>query len=206
MRILLMDDNEMFREMAYYMLISLGFDVTEVHEGEIAIQMYKRAYRSGQPFDVAILDLSNNYGIGAEKTISGIQNVDPDVKAIVSSGDHYHPVMSDYTKYGFKGALKKPYVKRQLIETIEKVVWWGKQISAKTQQNIEEIMIHFTCANSFICVKSECKTIGVDKYNEENGVLFCLQDELFQCKNKSPLNDEIRCKCKTRKLINNIIN
>jgi two-component system cell cycle sensor histidine kinase/response regulator CckA len=122
MRILLMDDNEMFREMANDMLISLGYDVMEVSEGKRAIQMYEGAYRSGQPFDMAILDLSNDYGIGAEKTIPGFQDVDPDVKVIVSSGDHYHPVMLNYTEYGFKGALNKPYVKKELIETIEIVL------------------------------------------------------------------------------------
>jgi two-component system cell cycle sensor histidine kinase/response regulator CckA len=116
-----MDDNEMLREMVFEMLISLDYDVTEAPEGKKAIEMYEGAYRSGQPFDMAILDLSNNYGIGAEKTISGIQNVDPDVKAIVSSGDHYHPVMLNYTEYGFKGALKKPYIRMQLIETLRKV-------------------------------------------------------------------------------------
>ena len=36
-------------------------------------------------------------------------SIDPDVKAIVSSGYFNDPVVNDFTKYRFKGAITKPY-------------------------------------------------------------------------------------------------
>jgi len=47
--------------------------------------------------------------------------IDPDVKAIVSSGYFNDPVMSDFQKYGFKGAMPKPYEKSTLKKVLEKL-------------------------------------------------------------------------------------
>ena len=60
-------------------------------------------------------------GMGGEQTIREFLKIDPDVKAIVSSGYFNDPVMSNFHKYGFMGALPKPYEKKKLKETLERL-------------------------------------------------------------------------------------
>jgi DNA-binding NarL/FixJ family response regulator len=59
--------------------------------------------------------------MGGEQTIRELLKIDPDVKAIVSSGYFNDPVMSDFEKYGFMGALSKPYEKKALKEVLERL-------------------------------------------------------------------------------------
>ena len=60
-------------------------------------------------------------GMGGEQTIREFLKIDPDVKAIVSSGYFNDPVMSDFEKYGFMGALAKPYEKKALKKVLERL-------------------------------------------------------------------------------------
>lgn len=48
--------------------------------------------------------------------------LNPDVKAIVSSGYSSDPIMSRYAEYGFKDVLKKPYALEQLSAVLKKVL------------------------------------------------------------------------------------
>jgi two-component system, cell cycle sensor histidine kinase and response regulator CckA len=47
--------------------------------------------------------------------------LDPDVKAIVSSGYCNDPVMANYWKYGFKSVLSKPYRPQDLNQALQAV-------------------------------------------------------------------------------------
>jgi len=47
--------------------------------------------------------------MGGEETIKKLIEIDPKVKAIVSSGYSNVRVMSDYSSFGFRGVLAKPF-------------------------------------------------------------------------------------------------
>jgi len=76
---------------------------------------------SQKPFDLVILDLTIPGGIGGVKTISELLKIDPQVKAIVSSGYSNDPIMSNYEDYGFCGVVPKPYTKNQLAMVLNKI-------------------------------------------------------------------------------------
>lgn len=59
--------------------------------------------------------------MGGEQTIQELLKIDPDVKAIVSSGYFDNPIMSDFQKYGFKDAIAKPYEIKNLKEVLGKL-------------------------------------------------------------------------------------
>jgi hypothetical protein len=56
--------------------------------------------------------LTVNTGIGGEETIKKLLQIDPDVKAVISSGNLYDAVMTDYKKYAFTAALPKACTKK----------------------------------------------------------------------------------------------
>ena len=62
--------------------------------------------------------------LGKSRTeiIVELLKIDPDVKAVVCTGHSNDPVMTDFQKYGFKGAMPKPYEKKHLEETLEKLL------------------------------------------------------------------------------------
>ncbi len=120
-RVLVMDDEESLRSLSQKMLERLGYKVDTVKDGVEAIETYKKNMVSGEPFDAVILDLTIKVGMGGEQTIKELLKIDPDVKAIVSSGYFNDPVMSDFEKYGFMGALAKPYEKMALKEVLERL-------------------------------------------------------------------------------------
>ncbi len=121
-KILVMDDEEMLRNVIQQMLTRLGYEIKTVKDGVEAIRAYRNGLDSQDPFDAVILDLTVKEGMGGEQTIQELVKIDPDIKAIASSGYLNAPVMADPEKYGFKTALAKPYEMKGLKETLENVL------------------------------------------------------------------------------------
>lgn len=108
-RILLMDDDKMILNVGTEMLEHLGFDVECAQDGRETINLFGKARDAGSPFDIVIMDLTIPAGMGGRETVAELIKLDPDVKAVVSSGYSNDPVIASFGKYGFKGAIIKPY-------------------------------------------------------------------------------------------------
>ncbi|MCP5004323.1 MAG: response regulator [Planctomycetes bacterium] len=108
-KILVSDEDEQIRSTTSALLMCIGYKVDVAVDDEDAVTLYKEAMESAAPFDAVILDLSISNGMGGKKTIKEILKLDPDVKAIISSGCSNDRVMSHYREYGFSGALTKPF-------------------------------------------------------------------------------------------------
>jgi two-component system cell cycle sensor histidine kinase/response regulator CckA len=104
------------------MLFYLGYEVELAEEGTKAVDLYKRAMKSRQPFDFVILDIVIPNGMGGKETIQKLREIDPGIKAIVSSGYSDDPIMSDYRRYGFCGMLAKPFQIGELSDVLYKVI------------------------------------------------------------------------------------
>jgi PAS domain S-box-containing protein len=121
-RVLVMDDERSMRPSISLILKKLGYEVEFADEGSQALEMYKRSRETGRPFDAAILDLTVPGGMGGEETIEKLLELDPEVKAIVSSGYSDDSVMADHSNYGFKAALIKPYGPEKLSRVLHAVI------------------------------------------------------------------------------------
>ncbi|MEW6738724.1 MAG: GAF domain-containing protein [Nitrospirota bacterium] len=121
-KVLVMDDEELIREVTCDMLRSMGYEVESAGDGQEAIELYKKARESGQPFGAVVMDLTVRGGMGGREAIKRLFEIDPDVKAIVSSGYPDDPIMSDFKKYGFRSVVAKPYKIQELSEILRKVL------------------------------------------------------------------------------------
>ncbi|HET6418504.1 MAG TPA: ATP-binding protein [Geobacteraceae bacterium] len=117
-KVLIMDDEELIRSVATEMMEFLGHEVESAEDGESAIEKFRQATESGRPFDVVILDITVKGGMGGELAIKMLREMDPHIKAIVSSGYSDSPVASDYRAYGFTSFLNKPYQIEELRESL----------------------------------------------------------------------------------------
>ncbi|HYH04356.1 MAG TPA: response regulator, partial [Bacillota bacterium] len=124
--ILVMDDEAMIRDVVTEMLHLLGYQATTAQDGMEAIQLYKKAMESEQPFKAVIIDLTIPGGMGGLEAVTHLNQMDPQVKAIVSSGYANDPVMADYEKYGFCGVILKPYKIEEFSQTLNKVIHSNK--------------------------------------------------------------------------------
>lgn len=107
--ILVMDDDEIIRDLASALLEEIGYQVTTCDDGAEAIRLYKFTRESGMPFLAVIMDLTIPGGMGGQEAAKEILAIDPVACLIVSSGYSNDPIMSDYRSYGFTGAIAKPY-------------------------------------------------------------------------------------------------
>ncbi len=121
-KILVMDDDPIIRQTVGDMLKHLGYDVAFAEEGQDAIDIYKKALESGCRLDAVIMDLTVPGGMGGKEAIGKLLEIDPGVRAIVSSGYSNDPVMANHTKYGFAGVVAKPCRLKSLGEVIKKVI------------------------------------------------------------------------------------
>lgn len=121
-KILVMDDEEIIREVVGALLKHLGYTVGYARDGLETIQAYQQAKVAGAPFDTILMDLTIVDGMGGRETMERLLQLDPEVKAIVSSGYSTDPIMSRFRDYGFVAALDKPYKLNELNAILEEVL------------------------------------------------------------------------------------
>ena len=118
-----MDDEELVRDVAEVMFETLGHRVEFAMNGAEAIHKYREALSLGRRFDIVILDLTIRGGMGGEETMERLLEMDPDVKAVVSSGYAESSAICEYRKYGFKARLAKALSGRNITQHLARISW-----------------------------------------------------------------------------------
>lgn len=118
-RILVVEDNEAFRNVLTEMLIKAGYEVQAASNGNQALVMCEE-FRP----DLVITDIIMPDKEGLE-TIQEFQSRCPDLRIIAMSGggkfgpDSYLPLAK---KLGAKACLQKPFMRDELLSTIQSVL------------------------------------------------------------------------------------
>jgi two-component system, cell cycle sensor histidine kinase and response regulator CckA len=118
-RVLFMDDEPFIRNIAVTLLRRINCDPTVVNDGMAAVRAFFSAREAGAPYDVVILDLTVPAGMGGAEAMKRLLEIDPNVKAIVSSAYSSDPVMANFREHGFKAAVPKPYEVKELMSAVE---------------------------------------------------------------------------------------
>lgn len=102
-RVLVMDDEEMIRSMTVKLLQRLGLEAESAAEGQEAVDRYRKALEEGAPYEVVILDLTVRGGMRGLEAYQKLIEIDPQAKAIISSGYSDDPVVTTSTSMAFEG-------------------------------------------------------------------------------------------------------
>ncbi|MSU25607.1 MAG: PAS domain S-box protein [Opitutus sp.] len=121
-RVLFMDDDPKISVLTGTMLQSLDYKYDLAKNGEEAITFYKRYQNIGRPYDAVIMDLTIIGGMGGEECFKALKELDPEVRAIVSSGYDNDDMARKYLDMGFCGYLTKPYRVTDLGKVIKTVL------------------------------------------------------------------------------------
>jgi PAS domain S-box-containing protein len=113
--VLVIDDEEVVREMAKNALERDGYTVLLAYSGLEAIDIIRR--HAGN-IDVAVLDLSMP-GISGEETLPELRKIQPDVKVLVSSGYSEAETMARFCGQEVSGFVQKPYTAPVLVQKVK---------------------------------------------------------------------------------------
>jgi two-component system cell cycle sensor histidine kinase/response regulator CckA len=121
-RILIMDDEELIREIASEILEYTGYNVESCADGKEAVELFRNARDNDVPFDAVILDLTIPGGMGGKEAASLMLEIDPHAVLIVSSGYSNDPVVANFRQYGFSGVVSKPFDAKGLALELDRLI------------------------------------------------------------------------------------
>ncbi len=116
--VLIVDDEQLVRDMAKTALEYHGYTVLAADGGMAAIDISKRY--PGK-IDLAVLDL-NMPGMSGEETLSELRKIRPEVKVFISSGYSESEAMAKFRGQRLVGFIQKPYTSVSLAETVTRAL------------------------------------------------------------------------------------
>ncbi|MBD3351059.1 MAG: response regulator [Candidatus Lokiarchaeota archaeon] len=120
-KVLILDDETAVSRVLSIMLKRLKFSPHITTNGNETIEVYRKALENNEPFDFCILDLTIKGGMGGLETMEKLLEIDPSVKAIVSSGYAKEEILNNYKEHQFKGKLAKPYTIQDLSNILHQL-------------------------------------------------------------------------------------
>lgn len=116
--LLIMDDDTAICSMAVSMLEHLGYCVDACTDSKMTVKRYAEHLANGRRYDAVIMDLTMPGGLGGKEVALEILAIDPSAYLLLSSGYSHDPIIRDYSRYGFKGVLEKPYTMKCLQQVL----------------------------------------------------------------------------------------
>lgn len=116
--ILVVDDEEILREILGESLREEGFEVLLASDGYEALSVYQQ-YQDKISLVITDLGMPN---MGGEQLFEKLKELNPDIKVIVSSGYLDTSSKSDLLRKGIREVLTKPYKFDVIVETVRRVL------------------------------------------------------------------------------------
>jgi len=109
---------DLVRELGVIILEKFGYTVLPVADGLEALEVYQNEQEN---ISLVILDIIMPRMDGKE-CLEQLLRINPNVKAIISSGVGQEDLINEVLKIGAKGAVNKPYGMRQLLGMVRDVL------------------------------------------------------------------------------------
>lgn len=117
-RIILVDDEEVVRDVAAAMLETIGYDVIQAAGGQDAVELFKDNHDT---IDLAIIDMIMPK-MGGRECFLAFREIDPNMRAILSTGFGLDGAAQEIIDLGMQGFIQKPYVLRELSNAVARVM------------------------------------------------------------------------------------
>jgi len=112
--ILLVDDQEPVRDVCSAMLRNLGYRVVTASDGREGLAYYRDAWRN---IDLVIVDMVMPV-LGGPECFRGMKEINPDVRAILSTGYSLEGAVQEIMNEGVLGFIQKPFRMDQLSQIV----------------------------------------------------------------------------------------
>ncbi len=116
--ILVVDDEEIVREVARTILEKCGYEVLLAHDGQEGVELFARRH---QEIRAVVLDMVMPRKSGKDAFIE-MQKIDPDLKVLLASGFRLDERVESVLSMGVKDFIQKPYSMRQLVESLHRLL------------------------------------------------------------------------------------
>jgi len=114
-KIMVVDDDEVQREVCQQLLEKLGYQVTAVSSGELAVDTLITT-----PHDLLLLDMIMPGGIDGTETLKRVLEVHPEQRAIVVSGYAESRRVSEALRLGASAFIRKPVTMRSIAQAVRR--------------------------------------------------------------------------------------
>jgi CheY-like chemotaxis protein len=121
--VLVVDDEEVVRELLKGLLSSEGFEVLQAEHGAEAVDIFKGRASS---IDLVILDMIMP-GMKGEEVLKKLRRMSKSLKVIISSGFMTEEQRDKLSEYGVDGFLDKPYGDTDAVRTVRSVMTRSKE-------------------------------------------------------------------------------
>ena len=121
--ILVVDDEEMIKDIARDILSRYGYRVLTAGGGKEAVEVYRR---HKEEISVVVLDIVMP-DVGGREVFRRIREVDPAARVIIASGYHKERDANDLLREGAVRFVQKPYRIASLVGMVGEVLEKGKE-------------------------------------------------------------------------------
>jgi len=118
LRILVLEDDPLLAQGLLTLLQKQRHTVTLVTDGAVVAPTWASAKKQGPTFDLALLNLKNDDGIGGIEALTQLLRVDPLARAVAMSGYPKDGGMPDHAALGFLSRLDKPFDMKTLEQAM----------------------------------------------------------------------------------------
>lgn len=116
--IMLVDDEKMIVDVGKQLLERLGYSVLTAHSGKEAITLYEK---SGDGIDLVILDMIMP-GMSGGETYDQLKTINPNVRALLSSGYSINGQAQSIIDRGCNGFLQKPFNIKEISLKVSEIL------------------------------------------------------------------------------------
>ena len=116
--ILVIDDEEAIREVAFDILGSYGYRVRLAADGEEGVAIFRKQARQ---IDMVILDMVMPRQ-GGRETFLELKEIDPKVRVLFSTGYSQNEKVNEIMALGVRGFIQKPYQVRDLLAKVRDIL------------------------------------------------------------------------------------
>lgn len=116
--LLLVDDEELVRELAAQILTRHGYTVLQAVNGREALNLFKKEYSQ---ISLVVLDLIMPE-MGGTECLKELLKIDPGVAVLVASGYSAEAPVKETIQMGAKGFVRKPFRVKELLRDVRRVL------------------------------------------------------------------------------------